>query len=147
MLKTYSASAGSGKTFSLVVEYLTICLKNLCRRDLSSAPSSSAYPSREAFRQILAITFTNNAAAEMKKRIMDVLREFAFTPAEEPLPKCQRYFEKISEKIFADMPDMDERQQRQTIRMASVLQLQSILYDYDRFAVTTIDSRTLCTYS
>lgn len=140
MLKTYSASAGSGKTFNLVVEYLTICLKNLCRRDLPSAPSSSVYPSREAFRQILAITFTNNAAAEMKKRIMDVLREFAFTPAEEPLPICQRYFEKISEKIFADMPDMDERQQRQTVRMASVLQLQSILYDYDRFAVTTIDS-------
>ena len=53
------SSAGSGKTFSLVKEYLKIILEN---------PPD--------FRNILAITFTNKAANEMKVRVMSSLRGF-----------------------------------------------------------------------
>ena len=63
MFKTYNASAGSGKTTNLVAEYLTICLQN---------PA-------ENFRHVLAVTFTNNATAEMKDRIIHTLNDFAFT--------------------------------------------------------------------
>ena len=53
-LKIYNASAGSGKTYTLVQEYLRIILQDL-------------YPGK--FKSILAMTFTNKAANEMKTRI------------------------------------------------------------------------------
>ncbi|CAN5437708.1 hypothetical protein BH10BAC1_BH10BAC1_20800 [soil metagenome] len=49
----YKSSAGSGKTFTLVKEYLALALN-----DPSEQP--------QAYRHILAVTFTNKAAAEMK---------------------------------------------------------------------------------
>lgn len=58
----YKSSAGSGKTFTLTKSYLTIAL----------SANSDDY-----FKTILAITFTNKAAAEMKSRILNSLREFA----------------------------------------------------------------------
>ena len=58
VLKVYRSSAGSGKTFTLVKEYITLVFK-----------SANPY----AFKQILAITFTNKAADEMKSRILEVL--------------------------------------------------------------------------
>ena len=51
--KIYKASAGSGKTFRLAVEYLKLILKD-----------------KNAFKSILAVTFTNKATAEMKERIL-----------------------------------------------------------------------------
>src|SRR5688500_2646295 len=59
-LKLYKSSAGSGKTFTLVKEYLKICL-----------------PQPEKFSRIAAITFTNAAAAEMKERIVSKLEQLA----------------------------------------------------------------------
>jgi ATP-dependent exoDNAse (exonuclease V) beta subunit len=58
----YKSSAGSGKTYTLVKEFIKICL------------SSS---DRMAFSRILAITFTNKAAAEMKERILSALESCA----------------------------------------------------------------------
>jgi ATP-dependent helicase/nuclease subunit A len=49
----YKSSAGSGKTYTLVCEYIALALQ------------SPAY-----FRHILAITFTNKAANEMKQRFI-----------------------------------------------------------------------------
>ncbi|MCD6366700.1 MAG: UvrD-helicase domain-containing protein [Bacteroidales bacterium] len=55
-LKIYKASAGSGKTFRLTVEFIkTVLLKPV------------------EYRHILAITFTNKATNEMKSRILEVL--------------------------------------------------------------------------
>ena len=53
----YKASAGSGKTYTLVKEYLKLVLTD---------------PSK--YRHILAVTFTNKAAYEMKSRIMSSLK-------------------------------------------------------------------------
>ena len=52
----YSASAGSGKTFALSVRYISLLF-------MGESPSS-----------ILAATFTNKAAAEMRERVVDSLR-------------------------------------------------------------------------
>jgi superfamily I DNA/RNA helicase len=55
----YRASAGSGKTYQLVLEYLSLALKS---------------GRNDNFKHILAITFTNKAAAEMKERILSSLK-------------------------------------------------------------------------
>ncbi|MDX8339975.1 UvrD-helicase domain-containing protein [Draconibacterium sp. IB214405] len=60
MLTVYKASAGSGKTFQLVVEYLKIILNN---------PYN--------YKHILAVTFTNKATNEMKSRILEQLHLLA----------------------------------------------------------------------
>ncbi|MDR2962370.1 MAG: UvrD-helicase domain-containing protein [Bacteroidales bacterium] len=74
--RVYSASAGSGKTFSLVVEYISILMEN-----------------PENYAHILAVTFTNKATAEMKQRIMQVL--YGLSNADE---NYKGYREKIQEK-------------------------------------------------
>ncbi len=60
MLTVYKASAGSGKTFQLVVEYLKLILGN---------PYN--------YKHILAVTFTNKATNEMKSRILEQLHKLA----------------------------------------------------------------------
>ena len=55
-LLVYKASAGSGKTFTLAVRYIKQLIENV-----------------RAYRNILAVTFTNKATAEMKERILSQL--------------------------------------------------------------------------
>lgn len=64
-LLVYKASAGSGKTFTLAVQYI---------RQLIENPS--------AYRKILAVTFTNKATAEMKERILSQLYGIATADAD-----------------------------------------------------------------
>ena len=56
-LKILKASADSGKTFSLTLHFISLLLAN-----------------ENNYREILAVTFTNKATAEMKERILSVLR-------------------------------------------------------------------------
>ncbi len=63
------ASAGSGKTYSLSLRYLKL-LKSMGKA------------SPENLRRIVAITFTNKAASEMKERIMRFLKEIYFETPE-----------------------------------------------------------------
>lgn len=56
LLTVYKASAGSGKTFTLSIEFITLLLLN-----------------PENYRHILAVTFTNKATEEMKMRILSQL--------------------------------------------------------------------------
>ncbi|WP_185867285.1 UvrD-helicase domain-containing protein [Blattabacterium cuenoti] len=61
-LKIYNASAGSGKTTFLVINYLYVLLK-------------SPYP--DEFKRVLALTFTKKASEEMKNRILQCIKEFS----------------------------------------------------------------------
>ena len=83
----YRASAGSGKTFTLVSEYLALAIKGyLCNNnDFNDKVNSS-------FGKILAITFTNKATSEMKIRILNTLYDIAHNQAEE-----NGYINKIKE--------------------------------------------------
>ena len=65
----YKSSAGSGKTYTLVRIYLSLILKQ-----------------PEKYRHILAITFTNKAANEMKERVLDQLRVITAWPVGEHVP-------------------------------------------------------------
>lgn len=63
------ASAGSGKTYALARRYVQLLLLNARGGDPACQPP---------FRSILALTFTNKAAIEMKTRILKMLRQLAF---------------------------------------------------------------------
>lgn len=68
-LKIYKASAGSGKTFRLALEYLKIALANEWN-----------------YKNILAVTFTNKATTEMKERVIEELYVLAKEQSSAYLP-------------------------------------------------------------
>lgn len=107
----YNASAGSGKTFTLVKEYLIILLT---AKDVF------------LFQKILAITFTNKAAGEMKERVLNTLQSFAEKE------------ESVILTLILDETNLD----RQTIQKRSKKIIDAILQNYASFSITTIDSFT-----
>jgi len=82
MLTVYKASAGSGKTFQLVVEYLKLLLKN-----------------PQNYRHILAVTFTNKATNEMKTRILETLNQLASNQPSKYIAEIQKE-NHISEELI-----------------------------------------------
>ena len=110
----YKSSAGSGKTFTLVKEYLKIALVN---------PSN--------FRHILAITFTNKAANEMKERIISSLKEIA---------DYELFPDSIAvQYMLPDIIRETKVEKTKIVENAGVV-LSKILHEYSDFAVNTIDS-------
>jgi ATP-dependent helicase/nuclease subunit A len=109
MLTVYKASAGSGKTFRLVVDYLKLALAK-----------------EKNYRHILAVTFTNKATAEMKERVVSQLHRIA-------RGKQSDYTD-----ILIRETGLDEQE---LARKASDV-LENILFDYNRFSVSTIDKFT-----
>jgi ATP-dependent exoDNAse (exonuclease V) beta subunit len=106
-LKIIRASAGSGKTFTLTREYLRLALHNV-----------------DAYRHILAVTFTNKATAEMKSRLISELYRLAAGEESKYLPDFVNTFG-VSE---------DE------LRKKAGIVLHNILHNYSRFYISTIDS-------
>ncbi len=111
----YNASAGSGKTFALVKEYLKIIL---------------ASPKQEAYKSILAITFTNKAVGEMKSRVVDNLSQFALA---QPSPKAMDMLRIIAHEL-AMTPE--------AIQQKAKLVLKHLIHNYASFSITTIDKFT-----
>ncbi len=108
-IHVYKASAGSGKTFRLALEYLKLLL---------SEPN--------AYRHILAVSFTNKATGEMKQRILGELYGMA-----RHCEKSEVYLQILSEEMALSEDE---------IRKKSAEALNLILHDYGFFNVETIDS-------
>lgn len=139
MLTVYSASAGSGKTYNLVFDYLACCF----RRNLSAflkLTDRRGYvcPSCSGYQQILAITFTNNAGAEMKERVVQWLHRLAF--AESVSDLAPNDFQNLCRKVFGTPHGLSEEECFVFLHENAKTLLHSILYDYARFSITTIDS-------
>ncbi|MCQ2846482.1 RecB-like helicase [Helicobacter pylori] len=81
------ASAGSGKTFALSVRFLALLFKG-------------ANPS-----EILTLTFTKKATAEMKERILDYLKILQKENLESEKEKSQNILKELEEKYHLD-PDL-----------------------------------------
>jgi len=111
----YDASAGSGKTYTLVKEYLKIIL--------SSAKN-------DAYRNILAITFTNKAVHEMKSRIVGSLSEFA---KDEPSPKASDLMEDLSRETGLSIIKIKTKSQNI---------IKHLIHNYAAFDISTIDKFT-----
>jgi ATP-dependent exoDNAse (exonuclease V) beta subunit len=109
------SSAGSGKTYALVRHFLFLSLK-----------SEEAY----AYSHILAITFTNAAASEMKERVMERLHEFTFAQA---LEGKNELFNDIRKELDVSPMILQERARKT---------LSHMLHNYSRLSISTIDSFT-----
>lgn len=111
----YNASAGSGKTHTLVKEYLKIVL---------------ADRSDDAYRKILAITFTNKAVAEMKNRILSCLYAFA-------QKETEKKFQPMLEQIVQETGLKEHVVKEKSARI-----MKHIIHNYASFDISTIDKFT-----
>ncbi|MCL2597956.1 MAG: UvrD-helicase domain-containing protein [Paludibacter sp.] len=108
MLNIYRASAGSGKTYQLTNEFVTRLFED---------------GRRYSHRRIMAVTFTNKATEEMRKRIIDALFDLANN-------KNEILQNELKNKIqISDFEIVAKARQL----------LYDILHDYHFFTVSTID--------
>ncbi len=109
--RIYNASAGSGKTFNLVKDYLMLLFQK------------QAHVSPE---RILAVTFTNKAAAEMKERVLEKLSRFAEGNLEAPAQEIMRELSLDEKNMAAKSKKLFDR----------------LLFEYDHLQFGTIDRFT-----
>ena len=107
-IKIINASAGSGKTFSLVKDIILTLLIN----------------DENTYKKILALTFTNNAANEMKKRVLDELYLISNEIEQ------SKIYELIASKIELKKPEVSKK---------AKFILNRILHNYSFFQISTID--------
>lgn len=109
-MEIYKASAGSGKTHLLTLQYLLL---------LFEAP--------DAYRRILAVTFTNKATAEMKDRILGELQKMAAG---------------VQSSIADQLLEAGAAPDSHSLAMQASALYSAILHDYSRFSIHTIDAFT-----
>ncbi len=110
-LTVYRASAGSGKTFRLALEYIKLTVAD-------GSPS--------AYRKVLAMTFTNKATGEMKDRILMQLYNLSRGGLDEGFASA----------LYAELPQLRPAE----VNARAGAALRGLLHDYDHFAVQTIDA-------
>ncbi|MEY2705377.1 MAG: hypothetical protein RL407_1439 [Bacteroidota bacterium] len=106
----YKSSAGSGKTYTLTLEYLKLTLQD----------------PKAGFKGILAVTFTNKATQEMKERILKELGR---------LSKEVKPEESMDQALLRHLKLTPEQLMERAEQV-----LRSILHGYGHFSVSTIDS-------
>jgi len=112
MLKIVKASAGSGKTYTLVKEYLRLALQQ----------------PQTYFKHILAITFTNKAANEMKSRVLEKLDALSELSSKE-----KHLIDFLCSELHLSPSELK-------IRCQSMLQ--AMLHHYADIGICTIDKFT-----
>ena len=108
-----NASAGSGKTFALAERVLTKILKS---------------QDDDYFKRILALTFTNKAAQEMKERVLHSLKEFSI-PENNKNPSP--LFNEVKKRLNFSNEEINRK---------SKTRLTKILHDFSFFQIDTLDS-------
>lgn len=105
-LTIYKSSAGSGKTYTLAKEYLKLALR-----------------SKDYYKKILAVTFTNRAAEEMKERVLEFLIEIS-----------------KGEHELIDVIAEELKWNKAEIPLKAQETLDHLLHNYGYFNITTIDT-------
>ncbi|GAB3899506.1 UvrD-helicase domain-containing protein [Larkinella knui] len=116
MFKIFSSSAGSGKTYTLTKEYLKLALGD-------RTETGKGFEAHQ-FKTILAVTFTNAAARDMKDRILDQLGKITSGELNSQLSE-------LASELKIDPSELQNRAR---------LTFHAILHDYSSFSVLTIDS-------
>ena len=115
LFQIYKASAGSGKTYTLVKEYIKCAFSS--NNKVSQKP-------------LLAITFTNKAASEMKTRIIDALFDFSNGRENIKNESSITMYDDLKKELKYD----DDR-----LIQSSKQLLSDIIHYYSFFSVSTID--------
>lgn len=121
MIKVLKASAGAGKTYNLVLEYI----KALMKAEEGFLRTGHGWVVNP-HRHILAITFTNNSTNEMKERILKDLHKLG-----------NGEHEGYEKEIMENLNTIGNPER---IREAARRLLEDILNDYSMMRVSTIDS-------
>ena len=108
-----NASAGSGKTFALTKRILTKILKS---------------KDENYFKRILALTFTNRAAAEMKSRVLKNLKDFSESQIKDSPTEM---FEQVKKELALSS---------EKITILAKERLNLLLHNYSFFQIETLDS-------
>ena len=103
----YQSSAGSGKTYTLAKNYIRLSLK-----------------SKNYFKKILAVTFTNKAAEEMKIRILEMIDSISNGEEKDLILEFSKYYKISPEEIILRSENLKS----------------NILHNYSYFLITTIDT-------
>ena len=103
----YQSSAGSGKTYTLAKNYIRLSLK-----------------SKNYFKKILAVTFTNKAAEEMKIRILEMIDSISNGEEKDLILEYSKYYKISPEEIISRSENLKS----------------NILHNYSYFLITTIDT-------
>ncbi len=123
----FSASAGSGKTYTLTIEYIKMAL--------------SEVESKGYFRRILAVTFTIKAAEEMRQRILHFLAGMSAYPhLNHTITSEQSKILAIIDKVQSELAEDGMILTKEELAFRAGTTLQQILQDYGLFSVMTIDS-------
>ena len=109
----YNASAGTGKTFSLVRDYLVLLFNSR---------------NNELYKNILAITFTNKAVNEMKGRIVKYLINYS---------NCVD----LDKKMIIEIKKKTGLSEKEIFDKSSQI-LKNLLKNYGSFEISTIDKFT-----
>jgi ATP-dependent exoDNAse (exonuclease V) beta subunit len=117
-LLVLNASAGSGKTYSLVKQYMKMVL----------ADASNVLQ----FSQIIAMTFTNKASLEMKTRILKALDELSHPAIYGK--KSEGYAEELASEMGIPAAEVHARARKV---------LKNVLHRYEDLFVMTIDKFNL----
>jgi len=114
-LTVYKASAGSGKTFALAVQFIKLVVRD-----------------PQAYRHILAVTFTNKATEEMKTRILSQLYGiWKMKERPDDFPESKTYMSEVCKALGAEPAFVSER---------AGIALSLLLHNYNHFRVMTIDT-------
>lgn len=109
----YKSSAGSGKTYTLVKEYLRLALCDAKKLNYN-------------YKRILAVTFTNKAASEMKSRVIEALNQIS-----------HKSMPSVGKTLCEELKTSEEE-----LRNRARIVLSHILHHYSDFSIGTIDSFT-----
>ncbi|MBU1076038.1 MAG: UvrD-helicase domain-containing protein, partial [Spirochaetes bacterium] len=125
----YDSSAGSGKTHQLALRYLHLLLTD--QKDVKRHISN-----------LLAITFTNKSAREMKKRIIEWMKRIILDESISEKDKKKKIIEAVQEKVILE----DEKEMQVISLSSSEIRsrisnvFEGLLKNFSDFKVSTIDS-------